>query len=113
MGESKPMSTEPDANLAANQPTVSTAAISKAPINEAPNSQICPRCQASNQCAVASGANINACWCLNITFPTRPAANTSDLTLEPNAVIRPDACLCQTCAEAILQIQHLAREIKS
>ncbi len=51
----------------------------------------CPRCGGDNDCALAAGRPVDACWCVDVQI---------DEQLLPGAGDRNDAlsCLCPDCA---------------
>ncbi|MBR9727573.1 cysteine-rich CWC family protein [Shewanella intestini] len=63
--------------------------------------QVCPICQAKNQCAMAVGKSIHGCWCL--TQPHSIAAALSRFKSEnPQIQFKHKQCICPQCAQAMI-----------
>lgn len=51
----------------------------------------CPRCGEANECAVAAGKSVSACWCFGARIPRELLAELPDAS-------RDRACVCPKCA---------------
>ncbi|MEZ0336052.1 MAG: cysteine-rich CWC family protein [Gemmatimonadales bacterium] len=55
--------------------------------------QRCPRCGEANECAVAAGKSVSACWCFGARIPRELLADLPEGT-------RGETCICSRCAAA-------------
>ncbi|WP_083700289.1 cysteine-rich CWC family protein [Shewanella sp. UCD-KL12] len=63
------------------------------------NQTLCPLCQSSNECAVNSGGDINACWCSKVSFPSKEIVAKS--------LLSKNTCICRACIEKLKQEEQL------
>jgi len=52
----------------------------------------CPRCGEANECAVAAGKSVSACWCFGTAIPRERLAELPEAS-------RGEVCICRRCAE--------------
>jgi len=60
--------------------------------------QICPLCDADNDCAVAAGNTLGACWCMDEQFE-------ESLLIQPTVSASSERCICRAC---LAKAQRLA-----
>ncbi|MBP3981784.1 cysteine-rich CWC family protein [Acidovorax sp. JG5] len=60
------------------------------------DTSVCPLCGQGNQCAVAAGQAVDACWCMSAQI------SAAALTAVPGA-LRGRACICPTCGASAPQ----------